>query len=110
MCLPWRWGEADCCCSAWSAFAAWHGLDPRPPFTYRTRREANALIAGFGGFISMAEALADRFGLVPGDGPGAIGTDGKTMMVCIGPWIGKTQHGVATYRGAVLRAWRPGSR
>lgn len=52
-----RWGRWDCCQLGARAVHALHGRDPREIFpTYRTRAEAEAVIANCGGIAELTRA------------------------------------------------------
>jgi len=98
---PWQWGAADCCTATCDVFLRLHGIDPMRTLrgTYATKREALKIIASFGGFGSMVEALARETGLVETDArPGAIGATAESLVICARPrvWLGKTEHGLTT--------------
>ena len=100
---PWEWGAADCCTSACDVFLRLYGTDPMAPLRgrYRTQREAQRLIAGYGGWGRMADALAAGSGLVRCDPrEGAIGVSEHGLCIAVSPWawLGKTEHGLSTLR------------
>ena len=111
---PWAWGEADCCTAACDVFGLLHGIDPMASLRgrYRSQMGAARIIAKAGGFVAMAEGLAQAARLGPSFGePGDIGvakmTDGHALVICVAPgqWAGKTVTGMTTVQD-VVRCWR----
>jgi len=116
MARPWAWGRADCCTAACDVFERLHGVDPMMPLRgrYASARTARRIILRWGGFEAMAEGLALRAGLAPGEGAaGEIGVtddagDGEPALVIGvggGVWLGKTETGMQRVEG-VRRCWR----
>lgn len=115
MMRPWRWGEADCCAAACSAFVALHGTDPMAPLrgAYADMATARAAIERWGGWPAMAAALAAQAGLRPVDAaearPGAIGFAPAypALMLCVGAgaWAGKSLRGMTIIRTGIEQAW-----
>lgn len=115
----WQWGTADCCCAANDVFQSLWGVDPMAEVrgTYTDAIGAYRLIAKWGGFPAMAEALARISGLTVGTGqPGEIGLsepgnaggpDGRALLICIQPgqWAGKSDMGY-TILPVAERCWR----
>ena len=100
---PWEWGKADCCTAACDVFWRLHGIDPMAVLRgrYSTEFGARRIIAGYGGFLAMAEHLARESGLVRGSArTGAIGATPECLLVCAEPgvWLGKTLTGLSTIR------------
>jgi len=111
---PWSWGEADCCTAACDVFLGLHGVDPMASLRgrYRSRIGAGRIIRRAGGFVAMAEGLAQAARLGPSFGdPGDIGVaampDGHALVICVasGQWAGKTVTGMTTVQD-VVRCWR----
>lgn len=111
---PWDWGAADCCTAACDVFQRLHGVDPMASLRgrYTTRQGASRIIASYGGFLAMAEALALGSRLSPSFGDlgdiGVIEMDtGPALAVCVGAdqWAGKTLTGLVTV-ASVIRCWR----
>lgn len=65
---PMVWGVSDCCACACDVFHALHGVDPMAPLrgAYRSERGAQVVIAKRGGWLAMAQDLADLAGLKNG--------------------------------------------
>ena len=57
-----RWGRFDCCLAGSDLIKAMTGRDPAEGLRgYRTRAEAEGVIAGAGGFEELIEGIARRF-------------------------------------------------
>ena len=114
MLRPWAWGRADCCAAACEAFARVAGFDPMADLRgrYRTRDEAQALIAELGGMEGLAAHRASRAGLVEVQAavPGALGVgftgkaDSLLFWPAPGQWVTKSRRGYAGGFKA-RRAW-----
>lgn len=111
---PWVWGASDCCTAACDVFAALYGIDPMAPLRgrYASARGAALMIAGYGGWRAMCEALARDAGLRAGTGGagelGLVRHAGRWSLAIgwgAGLWAGRTDGGFATVTGAV-QSWR----
>ena len=114
----WDWGTVDCCTSSSDVFRCFTGIDPMKQLRgkYSTAIGAYKIIGEWGGFLNMAEQLAEINGLKPGKGEaGEIGvstegvTDGpfkRALLICFEPgvWFGKTENGYAVLPNAE-RSW-----
>lgn len=112
---PWDWGTADCCASACDVFQRLHGIDPMAPLRgrYKTKVEAEAMMAAYGGLDVLAARLAVASMLRDSDGrEGDIGVSGprvasggRCLMIHVGAgWAAKTSRGFAVLQRAE-RAW-----
>ncbi|AOF91407.1 hypothetical protein [Sinorhizobium sp. RAC02] len=114
-----EWGSTDCCFAACDVFADLHGIDPMAPVrgSYVDVIGAARLLKNYGGFASMAVALAGAAGLIVSDGRTGdiglssagvgMGPERRCLLICAKPgvWAGKTELGYGIIRNAE-RSWR----
>jgi hypothetical protein len=103
----WEWGGADCCTAACDVFLRAWGVDPMAELrgTYQSESGAARAIVARGGWLAMAQGLADGAGLVRSDRVGALGLGvvagafgGRALVIQAAPgvWLGKTLTGCKT--------------
>ena len=103
----WQWGSADCCTAACDVFLRAWGVDPMAELrgTYDSEGGAARAIVARGGWLAMAQGLADDAGLVRSDRAGALGLGvvpeafgGRALVIQASPgvWLGKTLTGCKT--------------
>lgn len=112
------WGERDCCTSACDMLMAVSQIDPMWSLRgkYHNSIQAMRRITERGGWLQMAQRLADDAGMVKGDGcAGEIGLTvanskvGRALVFSGGRmgWFGKTQDGyMLISSNHIERSWR----